>query len=143
VKLIFRPIHKASDEFREVTKPPISRTMETYLEMHSFGFPDRPRAANLPVSVRLAASGKLVHERLSILSDVLRRLENIGWDVHIEGDLVVVLNELSLEAGWDVLRREGVSDHVMGLVEKGSDVPPAKGLAGGGETTDYGVLLDS
>ncbi|EQD34862.1 hypothetical protein B1B_17038, partial [mine drainage metagenome] len=31
VKLIFRPIHKASDEFREVTKPPISRTMETYL----------------------------------------------------------------------------------------------------------------
>jgi len=143
LKLIFRPIRKASEEFLEVTKPPISRTMETYLEMHSFGFPDRPTAANLPVSVRLAASGKLVHERLAILSDVLRRLENIGWDVHLEGDLVVVANQLSLEAGWDVLRHEGISDHVMGLVEKGSDILPPRGLAGGGETTDYGVLLDS
>ncbi len=136
MKLVFRPVRKASDEFHEVTKPPISRTMETYLEMHSFGFPDRPTAANLPVSVRLAAAGKLVHERLAILSDVLRRLEILGWDVHIEGDLVVVANGLSLEAGWAALRREGISDHVMGLVEKGSDIPPPKGPAGGGEPPD-------
>jgi hypothetical protein len=136
VKLVFRPVRKAADEFAEVTKPPLSRTMETYLEMHSFGFPDRPTPANLPVSVRVAAAGKLIHERVSILSDLLRRLENIGWDVHTEGDLVVVSNELSTEEGWEVLRREGISDHVMGLAERGSDRLPSKGLAGGGETPD-------
>ncbi len=139
MKLVFRPVHKPAEEFAEVTRPPISRTMETYLEMHSFGFPDRPTAANLPVSVRLAAVGKLIHERLSILSDVLRRLENIGWDVHTQGDLVVVLNTLSLEDGWAVLRREGISDHIMGLLEKGSDALPPNGLAGGGETTEVGT----
>lgn len=133
MKLIFRPIHKGAEEFREVTRAPLSRTMETYIEMHSFGFPDRPTAANLPVSVRLAGVGKLIHERMSILSDVLRRLENLGWDIHTDGDLVVVLNDLSLEDGWGVLRREGISDHILGLVEKGSDVAPPQSLAGGGE----------
>jgi hypothetical protein len=74
------------------------------------------------------------------LSDVLRRLENIGWDVRTEGDLVVVQNELSLEAGWDVLRREGISDHVMGLAERGSDKLPAKGPAGGGEDVEQDIF---
>lgn len=139
MKLVFRPIHKGSEEFHEVTKAPISRTMQTYIEMHSFGFPDRPTAANLPVSVRLAAVGKLIHERMSILSDVLRRLENLGWDVYTEGDLVRVSNDLSQEEGWEVLRREGISDHILGLVEKGSDVAPAHDLAGGGEEPDHGL----
>jgi hypothetical protein len=140
VKLIFRPIRRAADEFSEVTREPISRGMETYLEMHSFGFPDRPTPANLPVSVRVAAAGKLIHERIAIVSDVLRRLENIGWDVHTEGDLVVVQNDLSLEEGWNVLRKEGISDHVMGLAEKGSDKLPPRGLAGGGEEAEQDIF---
>ncbi|MHB1500231.1 MAG: hypothetical protein ACYCYK_03525 [Candidatus Dormibacteria bacterium] len=139
MKLIFRPIRKPAEEFAEVTKEPISRGMETYLEMHSFGFPDRPTPANLPVSVRLAATAKVIHERIGILSDILRRLENIGWDVHTEGDLVVVQNQLSLEDGWDVLRKEGISDHVMGLAERGSDKLAAGGPAGGGELPEQGL----
>ena len=140
MRLVFRPIHRASEEFAEVTHEPISRGMETYLEMHSFGFPDRPTPANLPVSVRVAAAGKLIHERIAIVSDVLRRLENIGWDVHTEGDLVVVQNDLSLEEGWNVLRKEGISDHVMGLAEKGSDKLPPRGLAGGGEEAEQDIF---
>jgi len=136
VKLVFRPVRKASEEFAEVTRAPLSRTMETYLEMHSFGFPDRPTPDNLPASVRVAAAGKLIHERVSVLSSLLRRLENLGWDVRTEGDLVVVSCDLSTEAGWDVLRAEGISDHVMGLAERGSDRLASKGPAGGGETPD-------
>lgn len=140
MRLVFRPIHRASEEFAEVTHEPISRGMETYLEMHSFGFPDRPTAANLPVSVRLAAAGKLIHERIAVLSDVLRRLENIGWDVRTEGDLVVVENGLSLEEGWEVLRREGISDHVMGLADRRSDRLPSGGRAGGGEDAEQDIF---
>ena len=140
MKLIFRPIRKAAEEFAEVTKEPISRGMETYLEMHSFGFPDRPTPPNLPASVRLAAAGKLIHERIAVLSDVLRRLENIGWEVRTDGDLVVVQNDLSTEEGWEVLRREGISDHVMGLAEKGSDRLPPRGPAGGGEEAEQDIF---
>lgn len=136
MRLVFRPIRKASREFQAVTQEPMGRSMETYLEVHSFGFPDRPTPANLPVSVRVAAAGKLVHERIAILSDVLRRLENLGWDVVTDGDLVVASCALSTEAGWAVLAREGIIDHVRGLMERGSEAPAATSLAGGGEVEE-------
>lgn len=136
MKLIFRPIHRPAEIYASVTKGPLPQTSLDYLEMHSFGFPDRPTVDNLPVSVRLAAAGKEVHERMKVLTSVLRRLENLGWAVRLEGDQVVVECELGIEAGWEVLRREGVADHVMGQAEKGSDLPPARGPAGGGEPVD-------
>ncbi len=136
MRLVFRPIRRAGEEYAAVTRAPISRTLETYLEMHSFGFPDRPTVDNLPASARLAAAAKEIHERASILTQVLRRLENLGWDVHIEGDQVVALTSLELEAGWEVLRSEGISDQALGLAEKGSDLPPPRRLAGGGEPKD-------
>jgi hypothetical protein len=136
VRLVFRPIRRAGEELREVTRQPISRHLETYMEMHSFGFPDRPTPEDLPVSVRIAAAAKEIHDRAAILSPVLRRLENLGWDVHTEGDQVVASTPLDPEAGWDVLRRQGIGDQILGLAERSSDLPPARVAVGGGEPPD-------
>ena len=136
MRLVFRPIRRAGEELREVTREPISRHMETYMEMHSFGFPDRPTPADLPVSVRIAAAAKQIHDRAAILSPVLRRLENLGWDVHVEGDQVVATTPLEPEAGWDVLRHQGIGDQILGLAERSSDLPPARLAVGGGEPPD-------
>lgn len=136
MKLVFRPIRRAGEELREVTRHPISRHMETYMEMHSFGFPDRPTPENLPVSVRIAAAAKEIHDRAAILSPVLRRLENLGWDVHMEGDQVVASSPLDPEAGWELLRREGICDQILGLAERTSDLPAARLAVGGGEPAD-------
>jgi hypothetical protein len=136
VRLVFRPIRRAGEELREVTRPPISRHLETYMEMHSFGFPDRPTPEDLPVSVRIAAAAKEIHDRAAILSPVLRRLENLGWDVHIEGDQVVASSPLDPEAGWGVLRHQGIGDQILGLAERSSDLPPARLAVGGGEPPD-------
>lgn len=136
MRLIFRPIRRAAEEFAAVTRAPVSRTLETYMEMHSFGFPDRPTTDNLPVSVRVATAAKELHERGRNLSPLLRRLENLGWDVHLEGDLVVVATGLGVEEAWAVLRKEGLSDQALGWVEKGSDLLPSAEPAGGGEPED-------
>ena len=136
MRLVFRPIRRAGEEFRGVTREPMSRNVQTYLEMHSFGFPDRPTPEDLPASVRVAAAAKEIHERASILAPVLRRLENLGWDVHVEGDQVVAVTPLDAEAGWEVLRRQGVSDQILGLAERSSDLPPAQHAVGGGEAVD-------
>ncbi len=136
MRLVFRPIRRAGEELREVTRQPMSRHMETYVEMHSFGFPDRPTPEDLPVSVRIAAAAKEIHDRAAILSPVLRRLENLGWDVHIEGDQVVASTPLDPESGWDVLRQQGIGDQILGLAERASDLPPARLAVGGGEPED-------
>ncbi len=119
-----------------MTREPISRHLETYMEMHSFGFPDRPTPEDLPVSVRIAAAAKEIHDRAAILSPVLRRLENLGWDVQIEGDQVVASTPLDPQAGWDVLRHQGIGDQILGLAERSSDLPPPRVAVGGGEPAD-------
>ena len=136
MRLVFRPIRRAGEELREVTRAPLSRHLETYMEMHSFGFPDRPTPEDLPVSVRIAAAAKEIHDRAAILSPVLRRLENLGWDVHIEGDQVVASTPLDPEAGWDVLCHQGIVDQILGLAERTSDLPAARLAVGGGEPAD-------
>ncbi len=136
MRLVFRPIRRAGEELREVTRQPLSRHMATYMEMHSFGFPDRPTPEELPVSVRIAAAAKEIHDRAAILSPVLRRLENLGWDVHIEGDQVVASTPLAPEAGWEALRHQGISDQILGLAERSSDLPPGRVAVGGGEPED-------
>lgn len=92
--------------------------------MHSFAFPDRPTAENLPVSTRLAAVAQELKLRLGLISELIRRMEVLGWRVELAADQVVIEVDLSVEDGWAVLRREGISDHLLAYLDKGSDPPP-------------------
>ncbi|MGC1184467.1 MAG: hypothetical protein WBA31_04850 [Candidatus Dormiibacterota bacterium] len=107
-----------------MTEEPIPTSLLTYFEVRSFAFADRPTVDRLPVSVRLAAVGNEVKSRLTLMSDLLRRLEVLGWQVQIVGDDVVVTTALSVEEGWQTLRRQGVSDQLLPMLQKGSDLPP-------------------
>ena len=37
---------------------------------------------------------------------------------------MVVTTDLSVEEGWQTLRRQGVSDQLLPMLQKGSDLPP-------------------
>lgn len=124
MRLVIRPIKPAGTEYAEVTEEPIPTSLITYFEVRSFAFADRPTVDHLPVSVRLAAVANEVKSRLTLMSDLLRRLEVLGWRVQIVGDDVVVTTDLSVEEGWQTLRRQGVSDQLLPMLQKGSDLPP-------------------
>ncbi len=124
MRLVLRPLRQPALEFAAVTKEPIPLSLVTYFEVRSFAFPDRPTIDRLPVSVRLAAVANELKPRLILISDVLRRLEALEWQVRLIGEEVVVTTELSVEDGWEKLRRAGVSDHLLPFLEKGSDLPP-------------------
>ncbi|MGH7609033.1 MAG: hypothetical protein ACREOD_03665 [Candidatus Dormibacteria bacterium] len=134
MKLVLRPIARAAAEYAHVTKEPIPISLLTYFEVRSFAFPDRPSADRIPVSVRLAAVGHEIKSRLTLISDLLRRLEVLEWEIVVVGDDIVVSCELSPEAGWAKLRQIGVSDQLLPFLENGSDRPvqvsPAPGADG-------------
>ena len=124
MKLVLRPIREAATEFAEVTKEPVPISLATYFEVRSFAFPDRPTLDRLPVSVRLAAVGNEIKSRLTLYADVLRRLEAMEWQVRLVGADVVVTTDLSVQAGWQKLQEQGISDHLLPMLQKGSDLPP-------------------
>ncbi len=124
MKLVIRPLSHAAEEFAEVTHEPVPTSLATYFEVRSFAFPHRPTIDQLPVSVRLAAVGNELKTRLILIADLLRRLEALEWDVILVGDDVVVSTGLSVEEGWRKLRDQGISDHLLPLLHKGSDLPP-------------------
>ncbi|MGH7641242.1 MAG: hypothetical protein ACREOL_10120, partial [Candidatus Dormibacteria bacterium] len=119
MKLVLRPLREPASEYAEVTEEPVPYTLTTYFEVRSLAFPDRPTLDRLPVSVRLAAVGKEIRERLLAVSDVVRRLEAMEWGVRLEGDDIVVTSDLSAEEGWQALRRQGISDHLLPYLEQG------------------------
>jgi hypothetical protein len=128
--LVLRPIASPAWVLASITDEPLPRSLATYFEVRSFAFPDRPNVDRVPVSVRLAAVGNELKHNLILMSDLVRRLEALEWKVELIGDEVVVTNELSVEAGWLKLQAEGISDHLLPLLEKGSDRPPRSlGLA--------------
>lgn len=124
MKLVLRPLNQPASEYAEVTHEPVPTSLATYFEVRSFAFPDRPTLDWLPVSVRLAAVGNHIKSRLILISDLVRRLEAMEWQVRLVGDDVVVTTELSAEEGWQKLRDQGISDHLLPLLQKGSDRPP-------------------
>lgn len=124
MKLVIRPLQQAAAEFAEVTHEPVPTSLATYFEVRSFAFPGRPTLDRLPVSVRLAAVGNEIKTRLILMADVLRILEALEWQVRLVGDDVVVTTELSAEDGWQKLRDQGISDHLLPMLQKGSDRPP-------------------
>ncbi|HUY55539.1 MAG TPA: hypothetical protein VMV23_10310 [Candidatus Nanopelagicaceae bacterium] len=124
MKLVIRPIRQAAKELAAVTEEPVPTSLATYFDVRSLAFPDRPTLDRLPVSVRLAAVGNEIKSRLTLMSDVLRRLEVLEWEVRVVGDDVVVSTPLSVEAGWQKLREDGVSDHLLPMLQRGSDLPP-------------------
>ncbi|MGH7759007.1 MAG: hypothetical protein ACREN7_06830 [Candidatus Dormibacteria bacterium] len=123
MKLVLRPLARPAAEYAHVTKEPIPISLLTYFEVRSFAFPDRPSGERIPVSVRLAAVGHEIHGRLKLISDLVRRLEALDWDVTVVGDEVVVTSELGPEEGWAKLRQVGVADQLLAFLEGGSDVP--------------------
>lgn len=124
MRLVLRPIGPPATELIEVTKEPIPYSLTTYFEVRSFAFPDRPTLDRLPVSVRLAAVGNELKRKLSLMSDLLRRLEALEWQVRLVGDEVWVTTELSAKAGWQTLQQQGIADHLLPLLQQGSDLPP-------------------
>lgn len=136
MKLVIRPIRQAALEFAEVTEEPVPTSLATYYEVRSFAFPDRPTLDRLPVSVRLAAVGNEIKSRLTLMSDVLRRLEAMEWEVRVVGDDVVVTTALSVAAGWQKLREDGISDHLLPMLQKGSDLPPRPHTSGRSEAPE-------
>ncbi|MGC2190941.1 MAG: hypothetical protein WA751_01230 [Candidatus Dormiibacterota bacterium] len=138
MKLVIRPIRQPAWEYAEVTHEPVPTSLATYFEVRSFAFPGRPTLDQLPVSVRLAAVGNEIKSRLILMSDVLRRLEAMEWQVQMVGDDVVVTTELSIEEGWRRLRDEGISDHLLSMLQKGSDRPPRPWVPGSSEPPSPG-----
>lgn len=124
MRLVLRPIQDPAQEYLAVTEEPISAELATYFEVRSFAFADRPTPDRLPVSVRLAAVANELKHRLVLASDVLRRLEALGWSVQLNGAEVVVTCSLSAQEGWSTLGREGIGDHLLPWLERGSDLPP-------------------
>ncbi|MGH7665911.1 MAG: hypothetical protein ACRENY_05805 [Candidatus Dormibacteria bacterium] len=124
MKLVLRPLRDPASEYAEVTEEPVPISLVTYFEVRSFAFPTRPTLDQLPVSVRLAAVSHELKSRLILISDILRRLEALEWQVKLVGDEVVVTADVSLEEGWEMLRSQGISDHLLAWLEKGSDLPP-------------------
>jgi len=137
VKLVLRPLKQPAAEYAHVTHEPVPKSLATYFEVRSFAFPGRPTLDRLPASVRLAAVGNELKSRLTLISDVLRRIEALEWQVSLVGDEVVVTTDLSVQEGWQKLRDEGISDHLLPMLQKGSDLPPraaaARRLAAGSE----------
>ena|GEM_PF-3153860 len=130
MRLVLRPIAAPAGVLASITDEPVAYSVTTYSEVRSFAFPDRPTVDRMPVSVRLAAVANELKRHLILMSDLVRRLEALEWKVELIGDEVVVTNDLSAEAGWLKLQAEGISDHLLPLLEKGSDRPPRSlGLA--------------
>ncbi|MGH7642740.1 MAG: hypothetical protein ACRENX_06960 [Candidatus Dormibacteria bacterium] len=129
MRLVLRPLRQPSSEFAQVTQEPVPTELATYFEVRSFAFADRPTLDHLPVSVRMAAVGNTIKSRLTLYSDVLRRLEALEWEVKLVGDDVVVTTELTLKEGWQKLREQGISDHLLAMLQKGSDFPPRAAAA--------------
>ncbi len=130
MRLVLEPLHSPEAEYAAVTEEPISAELQTYFEVRSFAFPDRPTADRLPPSVRLAAVGGGLKRRLTVASDVVRRLEASGWEVHFSGRQLVASKAVSAQEGWAELRAEGIADHLLPLLERGSDLPPGPGRRG-------------
>lgn len=124
MRLVLRPIGLPAAEYAAVTEEPVPRSLATYFEIRSLAFAGRPTIDRLPVSVRLAAVGNELKVRLTLISDVLRRLEALEWQVALVGDDVVVSTELSAELGWQKLNQQGIADHLLSLLQPGSDLPP-------------------
>ena len=130
MRLVLRPIGSPAGVLASITDEPLPYSVATYFEVRSFAFPDRPTVDRLPVSVRLAAVAIELKRHLTLMADLVRRLEALEWKVELIGDEVVVTTELSVEAGWLKLQAEGISDHLLPLLEQGSDRPPRSlGLA--------------
>ena len=130
MRLVLRPLGSPAEVLAAITDEPLAYSVSTYSEVSSFAFPDRPTVDRMPVSVRLAAVANELKRNLILMSNLVRRLEALEWKVELIGDEVVVTSELSVEAGWLKLQAEGISDHLLPLLEKGSDRPPKSlGLA--------------
>lgn len=124
MRLVLRPIGDPAGELLEVTTEPIPRSLATYFEVRSFAFADRPTLDRLPVSVRLVAVGNELRRKLTLMSDLVRRLEALEWQVRLVGDEVWATTGLSTAVGWQTLQQQGIADHLLPLLQKGSDLPP-------------------
>ncbi len=116
-------------ELAEVTREPLPTWLLRYYEMHSFAFADRPTADRMPLSARVAAVKLSVNHRLQLAADVIRRLEALGWTARVEGGRVVMAVDGDEQAGWDRLRRAGVADQILLLLDP-ADHPRSLGRAG-------------
>ncbi|HVA21856.1 MAG TPA: hypothetical protein VNN74_07155 [Candidatus Micrarchaeia archaeon] len=128
MELRLRPLRPLEEDLEEVSREPLPTWLVRYYEVHSFAFPDRPTPDRMPVSVRVAAIKLLVHQRLTLLADVLRRLEALGWSTRIEAGRVVVAVDGDEHDGWARLRRAGVGDQLILLMDA-ADVARVPGPA--------------
>ncbi|HEY6538637.1 MAG TPA: hypothetical protein VI138_06315 [Candidatus Dormibacteraeota bacterium] len=124
MRLVLRPLKAAPSEYAAVTEEPIPNSLTSYFEVRSFAFANRPTVDDLPVSIRLVTVGKEIKSRLTLMSDLIRRLEALEWEVRLVEDEVVISNDLSVEEGWRKLRQQGVSDQLLPMLQPGSDLPP-------------------
>ncbi|HUY96865.1 MAG TPA: hypothetical protein VMW47_04440 [Verrucomicrobiae bacterium] len=111
------PLRTLDEDVEEVSREPLPVWLVRYYEMHSFAFADRPTADRMPVSVRLAAVKQLLQHRLTLAVDVVRRLEALGWSSRVEHGSVVLTIDADEAAGWDRLRRAGVGDQLLLLLD--------------------------
>ncbi len=117
MRLILKPLRNPGVELQAVTKGPFSPGTEKYFELRSLGFPDRPLADDMPASARIAALDQVLKHRLGMMTDVVRRIENLGWRTDIVDGDVVIQTDLSGNEAWALLQEQGISDHIRGLLE--------------------------
>lgn len=101
-----------SDEVRRTVEGTVPRWVLRIYE--SYG----REAADAPLSASLEALSEGLAERLNTLSLALRKMEDRGWDVRLDGDLLRVASALSRAATVEALQTDGVWTVVRELAVK-------------------------
>lgn len=112
----------AGDEIARALKPPWPRWMRRFYELEQRGGAASPDEGEASLSAALAALATRLKHRLDLLSWCASALEEIGWEVAVDGDDVVASKVTLPELARAELEEHGIYGpltHVCELDEQG------------------------
>jgi hypothetical protein len=101
--------HSAAEEIRRAIAPPWPRTIRRLYELESIGESDvDPGGGGVSVSAAISAVDTLLHHRLDIIAWVVSAMEELGWEMAVEGEHVIASKVHARVSALEELELNGV-----------------------------------
>ncbi|HEY6468616.1 MAG TPA: hypothetical protein VI434_02515 [Candidatus Dormibacteraeota bacterium] len=110
VAVRLRLFESAGDELRDVMTPPWPQWVQRYYELEEHQDPDiAVDAAAITPSAAVSALSERLRNRLVLVSWTLGVLQELGWDVALDGDSLIASCETTPDAALASLEHAGVA----------------------------------
>lgn len=123
-----------SEELLRTLKPPWPRSLRRLYELHEAATPASDvRKGVVTLGAAVAALREQVANRLGVLTFVVTALEEVGWDVRLEGEVLLATTDLTPAEALAQLEDHGIAGPMCVIADLDeSGWPRIQGIGGAG-----------